>query len=206
MLFLVGGQLGGSRRVSLGRGTRGRHQRLLHRLLSLSLAWRRAQNPAPPQLGPRFSRAWPGWPVRSIQRLENQALQGRNGGLSACQGSISRSHLISSGAHLLRYQISAQTCLVLSQSHSLSPGDRAHYSEHKLRACVHACMCLNVSPLLAVFCHGDFLTASFPYAVLSYILHFPSVLSLSSNSLCQSPSPHHPPPCLLPVPKLRLSG
>lgn len=28
----------------------------------------------------------------------------------------------------------------------------------------------------------------------------------SSNSLCQSPSPQLPPPCLLPVPKLRLSG
>lgn len=85
---------GATGRVSLSR-TRGRGD-VINRCSTPSVhspAWRRAQNPAPPQPVPRFLRASTTWPVRFTSGKAWPAWQGRTECLS---GLHSRSHLISS--------------------------------------------------------------------------------------------------------------
>lgn len=187
MLFVVGGQLGGS----LGRGTRGTSSTAAPPLLSSGLASGSKSCTAPNRSS--LLQSMRSWPVRVI--IRHQGRPGR-AEMDACQGSIPdliSSHLIwapslhqrapNLGPDLVLCQTSYVDIVLLT-----AYIDRCIYNK-----CMRACAQMSIYDWL------------YPLYTQS-TTPFPSVPCATSNSLCQSPSPQHPPPCLLPVPKLRLSG
>lgn len=126
--------------------------------------------------------------------------------LDACQGSIPdliSSHLIWTRSPSLHSQswfrpglvpdllkfLCIHTYIVLSC--------KQHIYIHYQHICVYVvttCLCvINLwLAICCVHCFTQFTQCSFSQVVI--------------NSLCQSPSPHHPPLCFFPMPKLRLSG